>query len=165
MLEEPDAVKNSSFTVSHVGSVASQYGLFAPPKSAAARARNAGAAALPEIGPANTVFAVCVSKAGANVPVAVTGDPLTAALNTVPSPVMATEVTGVAETSWPLEFVPTKGALGGTDPPLIFAVVVAQEPAETVVSPLRAGCCAQANEPERSLKPGCAWCGTPLVST
>jgi hypothetical protein len=150
----PDPVMNSSLKVKQVGSVTSQYGLFAPPMSAAARARNVGAALLPEEGPASTVLAVCVSKAGANVPVVVTGDPLTVELNTVPSPVIATEVTGVAETSWPLEFVPTNGALVGTEPPLIFAVVVAQEPAVVVVSPVRAGCCVQAKEPERSLNPG-----------
>jgi hypothetical protein len=52
-----------------------------------------GIAALPVVGPARNVFAVCVMKAGARVPVVVIGDPLTVELNNTPGIVMATDVT------------------------------------------------------------------------
>ena len=45
--------------------------------SAATMARNAGAAATPVVGPAKTVFAVCVARVSARVPLLVTGDPPT----------------------------------------------------------------------------------------
>ena len=41
------------------------------------RARNVGVAALPEVGPAQTVLAACVCRPSANIPELVTGDPLT----------------------------------------------------------------------------------------
>lgn len=62
-------------------------------RSATTRARNVGVADGPELGPANTVFTSWVFKDGARVPEVVIGDPVTAVLKTVPSPVMATEVT------------------------------------------------------------------------
>ena len=75
----------------------------------------------------------------------------------------ATRTAAAWETSCPLELVPTKFADVGTNAPLIPLVVVAQLPAEDVVSPVRAGCWEQASEPERSEKPGCVELGTPEV--
>jgi predicted transcriptional regulator len=46
--------------------------------SALTSARKVGAAAAPELGPANTVFAVCVFGVSVSVPLEVTGEPLTA---------------------------------------------------------------------------------------
>ena len=46
-------------------------------RSAATRDRNVGAAADPVVGPANTLFAVCVASVPVSVPVAVTGEPET----------------------------------------------------------------------------------------
>jgi hypothetical protein len=62
--------------------------------SAATNARKAGVATPPDVGPANTVFAVCVAREIARVPDEVTGDPDTdknegtvcATLVTVPEP-------------------------------------------------------------------------------
>src|SRR6266446_1595550 len=61
--------------------------------SAATRARKVGVAAPPDVGPANTRLAACVSSAGTSVPLVVIGEPVTVELKTTPSPVMATEVT------------------------------------------------------------------------
>jgi hypothetical protein len=60
-------------------------------KSAATNARNVGVAAPPDTGPANTVFAVWVSKLNANVPAVVIGEPETE--NSTPGTVRATLVT------------------------------------------------------------------------
>jgi hypothetical protein len=65
-----------------------------PGKSAVTSARNVGCAALPVVGPAHTVFAVSFTFEIANVPVLVTGEPITwnstgtvcATLVTVPPP-------------------------------------------------------------------------------
>ena len=48
------------------------------PISAATSARKVGAAAAPVVGPASTVFAVCVFHAIVSVPAVVTGEPVTA---------------------------------------------------------------------------------------
>ena len=61
--------------------------------SAAARARNVGAAFEPVVGPASTVFFVCAIRLdGARVPLLVTGVSALA-VKIVPSPVQETEVT------------------------------------------------------------------------
>ena len=83
------------------------------------------------------VFAVCVLSVGARVPDVVTGDPGTEEFNTVPSPVMATEVTvpepldGVAYTNVPPLTV-------GTCPVVPIGRLVSDPPplAPTRISPL-----------------------------
>jgi hypothetical protein len=78
-------------------------------KSAVTRARNVGAAATPVVGPAKTVFAVCVFSANvkAGVVVAVATDDVTIllmlpALNEVTVPVGAAPLD--AAVSWPCAF-------------------------------------------------------------
>ena len=63
--------------------------------SASTSFRNAGCAALPLVGPANTVFAVCVFNVMSTVPVVVTGEPLTVYIGVVDVSLKATLVTPV----------------------------------------------------------------------
>jgi hypothetical protein len=62
-------------------------------RSAAANARKVGVAAGPEPGPAKTLLAACVRSCGARVPLEVVGEPGTAGLKMMPSPVIPTLVT------------------------------------------------------------------------
>jgi len=59
-------------------------------KSFATNALNVGAAALPLVGPAHTLFAVCVAKANVNVPVVVTGLPDTVKIAGADNPTLVT---------------------------------------------------------------------------
>jgi hypothetical protein len=62
-------------------------------RSDATSARKVGVAAGPEPGPAKTVLAVWVRNCGANVPLDVIGEPVTARRKMMPSPVIPTLVT------------------------------------------------------------------------
>ena len=71
-------------------------------KSAGVRARKVGVDAGPEPGPAKTLLAVCVRSCGASIPLDVVGEPETAELKMMPSPVIPTLVT-VPELDAPFE--------------------------------------------------------------
>ena len=62
-------------------------------RSAGARARNVGVAAGPDPGPARTLLTAWVRSCGVSVPLEVTGEPETAELKIIPSPVIPTLVT------------------------------------------------------------------------
>ena len=64
-------------------------------KSVATNARNVGWVAVPVVGPANTVLAVCVLSVNVNVPVVVTGEPLIEYIEVVDASFNATLVTPV----------------------------------------------------------------------
>lgn len=59
--------------------------------SAATSERNEGAATAPVVGPANTVFAVCVANAAVSVPEDVIGEPLTVKISGMASATLVTE--------------------------------------------------------------------------
>ena len=71
---EPETVNNADRPLSVMPTLVTNE----KPISAATKARNVGTAATPAVGPASTVFAVCVFHAIAIVPADVTGDPVTA---------------------------------------------------------------------------------------
>lgn len=73
--------------------------------SALTIARNVGAAALPVVGPANIVLAVCVASVPVNVPVPVTGEPLTVMKLGSASPTDETPPGGVAHVASPRQNV------------------------------------------------------------
>jgi hypothetical protein len=62
-------------------------------RSAGTKVRNEGEADGPELGPARTELALCEISCGASVPLEVMGEPETAALKIIPSPVIPTLVT------------------------------------------------------------------------
>src|SRR5579885_839910 len=86
-------------------------------RSAPTRARNVGAAAAPELGPAHTVLALCVARPRVMRPFVVTGEPVTLnipgalrpTLVTVPVPHAAPESTRLPSASISTQSPPVRG--------------------------------------------------------